>query len=356
MSEQLSNFFKVFDAKSLNIYLYVLLFFGFLDLIVWRIFLHLPGTSATLVPIVPFINNFQAVVQVPILVSIIYVLWKKKNSNAARIISGFSFILLVTMIPLYYFSLASIRTPAILWVSFLFIAPAIIFTASAKRIFAVINKSRSISNFILVIFLVLATLTYIAIYFYFISLNLISHFGIRISEPVTLFALAQTLLLGDTLVLFLYSTTAPCKNLRFDRKIMLKVLLLPSLIVFLLLGALLAMPTGSRFDMPQIIALILSLWGFRVPKLEVFLYPIMFWFFLVAALLLKEKARISKQHIYSQEFIAVFLMFFSGFLDTSQYLLMGVIAIILFSTEMTLETPLFSIIKSIDKNNLKNKP
>ncbi len=335
MSEQLSNFFKVFDAKSLNIYLYVLLFFGFLDLIVWRIFLHLPGMSPTLVPVVSFINNFEAIVQVPILVSFIYVLWKKKNSNAARILSGFSLILLVTMIPLYYFALANIQAPAILWPSFLFIALATIFTASAKRIFAVINKSRSISNFILVIFLALATLTYISIYFYFISLNLISHFGIGISSPVALFALAQNLLLVNALGLFLYSTTAPCKNLRFDRKMMLKVLLLPSLIVFLLLGALLAMPTGSRFDMPQIIALILSMWGFAIPKSQVFLYSIMFWFFLVAALLLKEKARISKQRIYSQEFIAVFLMFFSGFLDTSQYLLMGVIAIILFSTEMT---------------------
>lgn len=329
-----SQISDVFDSKSLKIYLQVLLFLGFLEFIVGRIFLHAPQLSDILLPFTSTVMNFEAIIELPILISVAYIFWKKKNSYTATVLLGLSSFLLVVITLLYFFSLAGMQTSEILWLYFLFVALATIVAASAKRIFAEI-KTRRPANFILIVFLALATLTYLCVYIYFSSFNLATLFGIEVPEPITFFSLAQNLILVDALVLFFYALFAPCENLRFDRRLLFKVFLLPSTVVAFLLIALVAMPTTSRFDMAEIIAMVLSMWGFAISKPQVFLYIIMFWFFLVAALLLREKGQKSKHSIYTQEFIAAFLIFFSGFLNTSPYLLMGVIAVILFSSEIT---------------------
>ncbi len=324
---------SVFDSESLKVYLQVLLFLGFLEFILGRIFLHVAQLSDILLPFTLIVMNFEAVIEVPILISFIYIFWKNKSSYLVRVLSGLTSFLLVVTILLYSFLLVGIQTSEVLWLCFLFVALATIFAASAKGVFAEI-KRRNPSNSTFIVFLVLTNLTYLCLYVYFSSFNLSTYFGIEVPEPTAFFRLAQSLILFDALVLFFYALLVPCENFRFDRKLLFKVVLLPSTVVALLLIASVAMPTGSRFDMTEIIALVLSMWGFAVPQPQIFLYVIVFWFFLTAALLLREKGQRAKNNIHVQEFIAALLLFFAGFLNTSPYLLMGVIAVILFSNKV----------------------
>ncbi len=325
---------SVLDFESLKIYLKVFLFLGFLEFVIGRIFLHAPQLSNMLLLSTLIIMNLEALMEIPILISFLYILWKDKNSHVTTVLFGLSFVLLGVAILLYFFSFAGVQVSGVLWLYFLFVALATIFVASAKRIFAEMKERRP-SNFLLIVFLALVNLTYLCVYIYFSSFNLSTYFGINVPEPITLFYFAQNLILIDALVLFLYALSTSYDTLRLGRKLLFKVFLFPSIIIALLFIALVAMPTGSRFDIAEIISLVLSMWGFAVPKSQVFIYIIMLWFFLVAASLLREKGQETKHGIYTQEFIAAFLMFFAGFLSTSPYLLMGVIAIILFSGKMT---------------------
>jgi len=337
MSRFSSSIVKVFNSDSLGVYLKALLFFGFMEIVLERGFLHMPQISDVLLPIVFSIKSFEVIIEGPILVTFVYILWKQKDSVASKILAGLIAIILITVISLYYLSLSKITTPVTLWMFFVLLTLSIISVSAVKRIWAVRNKGGFLSRFFLLVFLVLAVLTYAFAYGYNLSLNLASHFEIRlISEPVMLFAWAQNLLLANALLLFLYSIFAPCEGFSFNRKLLLKVLVLPSLLVFLLVVASVAMPSGSRFDMLQIVSLVLTMWGFAISKQQVFLYFAMLWLFLVAALLLREKGKMS--NIYFQEFVAVFLMFFAGFLNIPPYMLMSVIAFILFSTSFVEKT------------------
>ncbi len=325
---------KVFGSESLKIYLRVLLFLVFLELIIGRIFLHVPQLSGILLPFTLTVMNFEAIIELPILISLVYIFWRGRNSYSATVLLALSSVLLFVTTILSFSSLAGMRASEILWLCFLFVALATIFAASTKRILAEIRGKKP-SNFVLLLFLVLVNLTYLCVYIYFSSFNLSIYFGIEMPEPIMFFTLAQDLILADALVLFLYSLLVPSKNLSFSRRLLSKVFLLPSLVVALLVIALVLMPTGSRFDVAEIIALMLSMWGFAVAKTRVLLYIIIFWFFLVATLLLREKGQDTKRSIHTQEFIGAFLIFFAGFLNTSPYLLMAVIAIILFSSKIT---------------------
>jgi hypothetical protein len=326
-----SSISRAFNFDSLSMYLRALLFFGFMEIVLGRGFLHMPQISDILLPVVSSIISFEAVVEVPILVTFVFILWRRRDSVVSRILMSLIVVTLMVVVVLYYFSLSGSAAPAILWVSFVLLALATIVVSAVKRVSAAGNEDGGLSRLVLLGFLVLAALTYAFVYGYNLSLSLVSHFGIRlISEPVRLFALAQNLLVADALLLFLYSLSAPCGGFSFNRKVLFKVLVFPSLLVLLLLVASVVMPSGSRFDMVQIISLMLTMWGFAISKPQVFLYLVMFWFFLVGALLLREKGRASS--VFFQEFVGVFLMFVGGFLLLSPYMLMGVIAFILFST------------------------
>ncbi len=325
---------KAFNSDSLTMYLRALLFAGFIEIILGRGFLHMPQISALLLPIVLSIMSFEAIVEVPILVAFVHIFWERRDSVVSKILMGLIAVTLVAVVPLYYFSLSGIVMPTILWASFILLVLATIVVSAVKRISTDKDGAGNLSRFTLGVFLISAALTYVFVYGYSLSLSLASHFGIPlIFEPVILFALAQNLLIVDALLLFLHSIFAPCEGFSFNRKLLLKVLVLPSVLVFFLLAASVAMPSGSRFDMVQIVSLVLVMWGFAISKPQVLSYLVMFWFFLVGTLLLREKGRLTK--IYFQEFVAVFLMFVAGFLNLSPYMIMGAIAFILFSTSFT---------------------
>ena len=324
-----SSILNAFNSDSLSMYLRALLFFGFMEIVIGRGLLHMPQISGILRPIDQTIRSFEAIVEVPILVSFVYILWGKKDSVISKILMGLIAGTLISVVPLYYFSLSDIATPAILWVFFILLTLATIVVSAVKRISTVRSENGSLSRFSLWGFLVLAVLTYVLVYGYNLSQILVSHFGIRLAfEPVMLFDLAHILLVADVLSLFFYSIFAPCRGFSLNRKVLLKVLVLPSLLVLLFLVASVAMSSGSM-TLVEIVSLVLNMWFFT-SNLPVFLYAVMFWFFLVATLLLREKGHVSK--IYFQEYAAVFLMFVAGFLILSPYMLMGVIAFILFSS------------------------
>lgn len=331
MNDFTSSILKAFNSDSLSMYLNALFFFGFMEIVLGRGFLHMPQISAMLLPVVLSIMSFEAIVEVPILVSFVYVLWKKKDSAISKILVGLIIVTLVVVFPLYYFSLSRIGMSPLLWVFFVLLILATIAVSMVKRISTVGNEQGNLFRFTLWSFLISAALTYAFAYGYNLSLSFASHLGILlVSEPIMLFALAQNLLIADALLLFLHSIFSPCEGFNFNRKMLLKVLVLPSFLVLTILAATVAMPSGSRFDMLQIVSLVLSMWGFAISEQQVVLYIVMLWFFLVGALLLREKGRASG--IYFQEFVAVFLMFVAGFLNFSPYMLMGMIAFILFST------------------------
>lgn len=321
---------RIFGSESLKIYLQTLLLLGFLEVIIGRGLLHAPQLSDILLPFTLSIINFETIIEVPILISFTYLFWKNRGSYAAAVLFILSSILLGMMILLYYFSLANIQSPGFLWAFFLFLSLTAILAASSRRIFNNL-KERKPSTFILTVFLVLESLTYFCIYIYFASFSFTTYFGIEMPETITLFSLAQNLIPIDALVLFFYALFAPCKNLNLNKRLLLKILFLPSLVVALLLIAQVVMPTASRFNMQEIIALVLSMWGFAIRKGQIFLYTIMFWFFLVATMLLKERGQKSGYTLYTQEYVASFLIFFAGFLNTLPYLLMSVIANLLFA-------------------------
>ncbi len=332
-STRYSSVSKVFGSESLKIYLQLLLILGFLEFIVGRIFLHVPQLSDILIPFTQIVLNFEALIEFPVLISFLYFFWKNRSSYATSVLFGLSSVLLFLITLLHFFSLLDLNAE-ILWLYFTLFALATILAASTKRIFAEI-KERKLSNLILIAFLVLVNATYLCAYIYLSSFNISSYWGIYIPEPIVFFSFAQYLLLFDSLILFFYAMLVRPQSLTSNRKLLFKVILIPSIVVALILSALVAMPSGSRFDMAEIIALMLSMWGFAVAKSQISIYIVMFWFFLVAALLLREKGQATKKSIHTQEFIAVFLMFFAGFLNTSPYILMGVIAVTLLSSEMT---------------------
>lgn len=328
-----STISSVFSSKSLRTYLQLLLLLSFLEFIVGRIFLHVPQLSSILLFLTSIIMNFEALIEFPILISFIIIFWKNRNSYAASVLFGLSSVLLFLITLLHFFSALGLSAE-IPWLYFVLIALATILVASAKRILAE-TKGRKLSNLILIIFLVLVDATYLSVYIYLSSFNLSAYWRIAVPEPLAFFSFAQNLVLFDSLALFFYALLVPRENFNSGRTLLFKVAFIPSIVVALLLAALVAMPTGSRFDMAEIISLMLSMWGFAVAKSQISMYIVMFWFFLVAALLLRENGRATRKFIHTQEFMAAFLMFFAGFLNTSPYLLMGVIAIILFSGEIT---------------------
>ncbi|NIU39319.1 hypothetical protein GWN65_04955 [Candidatus Bathyarchaeota archaeon] len=324
---------RLLGLESLKIYIQVFLLLGLSELIVGRVFLHVPALSSILLSLVSIIMNFEALIEFPILMSLTYFFWKNRNSYLTSFLFGLSSALLILVVLLQLFSILLLSVE-ILWLAFASVAFTTILFASAKRIFAELKEKKP-STVALVAFLVLVDATYFCFYIYLASFNLFTYWKIKIPEPLALFSLAQNLILFDSLALFFYALLVPSIKFLSDRRFLVKVALIPSIVVALLLAFLVAMPTGSRFDMAEIIALVLIMWGFTVAKSQIPIYIVMLWFFLVAALLLREKGQATRNFINVQEFIAAFLMFFAGFLNTSPYLLMGAIAVILFSGEIT---------------------
>jgi hypothetical protein len=182
-------------------------------------------------------------------------------------------------------------------------------------------------------FLASLLFSYILAYYYEMSVVLASHYSLQLIEPVALFSLSQRLLILNSVLFFAYALSKSRTSLRFNRGLFVRVLLAPTIMVAVLLAALVAMPTGSRFDMPQIVAMMLIfILGFAIPKLLIYAYVIAFWFFLVGVLLLAEKGRFSNDQTSRQDSSGILLVFFGGFLlSLLQYLLMGAVGMLLLS-------------------------